>query len=62
MNVLMLLADAHGRDQNGVPERPDGASSPCGADAPPTREQTLEAESLTDVQDDEDHEGYGFGM
>jgi hypothetical protein len=34
-------------------------SRPCGADAPLTREQSMEAESLTDVQDEEDPEAYG---
>jgi hypothetical protein len=31
-------------------------------DAPLTREQTMEAESFTDVQDEDDPEGYGFGV
>jgi hypothetical protein len=37
-------------------------SSPCGADAPLRRGQTMEAESLTHVQDEEHPEGYGFGV
>ena len=50
-------------EQTGPAERPDEArSSPCGADAPLPREQTIVAESLTDVQDEEDPEGYGFGV
>ena len=32
------------------------------ASAPLLREQTIMAESLTDVQDAEDPEGYGFGV
>jgi hypothetical protein len=53
----------HGREQDASPPRPYGApSSPCGPDAPLTREQGIEAESSTDVQDEEDPEGYGFGV
>ena len=50
--------------QTGPAERPDAArSSPCGADTPLLREQTIVAESLTDdVQDAEDPEGYGIGV
>lgn len=55
--------DAHALDQDG-PQPPDDVapSSPCGVDAPLTREQTMEAESFTDVQDEDDPEGYGFGV
>jgi hypothetical protein len=31
-------------------------------DAPLTRELTIVAESLADVQDEKDPEGYGFGV
>lgn len=61
--VARHAVDAHARDQDGPLPPPDVApSSPCGVDAPLTREQTMEAESLTDVQDEEDPEGYGFGV
>jgi len=62
-SVPRLAANAHGREQDGSPPPPDGAPSrPCGADAPLTREKTIESESLSDVQDEEDPEGYGFGV
>lgn len=48
--------------QTGPAEGPDEARSPCGADAPLLREQTVVAESLTDIQDEEDPEGYGSGV
>jgi len=37
-------------------------SSPCGGDASLKRDQAMEAESLTDLQDEDDPAGYGFGV
>jgi hypothetical protein len=55
--------DAHALDQDVPQPPPDVApSSPCGGDAPLKRDQTMEAESLTDVQDEDDPAGYGFGV
>jgi len=55
--------DAHALDQDVPQPPPDVApSSPCGGDAPLTRDQTMEADSLTDVQEEDDPEGYGFGV
>jgi len=55
--------DAHALDQDAPQPPPEvEPSSHGGVDAPPTRGQTMEAESLTDVQDEHDPEGYGFGV
>jgi len=63
VQVPDLAVDTHGREQDGSPPPPDGAPShPCGADAPLMRERTIEPESLSDVQDEEEPEGYGFGV
>jgi hypothetical protein len=55
--------DAHALDQDG-PLPPDDVapSGQCGVDGPLTRAQTMEAESFTDVQEEDDPEGYGFGV
>ena len=54
----------HRSEQDRWPPRPHVVpASQRPPDAPVTGEQTIEQESLTDdVQDEEDLEGYGFGV
>lgn len=53
---------AHSGEQDGWPPPSHVVPGQCRPDAPVSREQTIETESLTDVQDEKDPDGYGFGV
>jgi len=58
-----LTVGGRSREQDASLPRPDGATSGPGVpDAPITREQGIDTDALNDVQNEEDPEGYGFGV